>query len=445
MKRITEKISLFLPFILIVLFLLLFIYIVRTSLFERIEKDKYLFFEISFLLLLALVAEIGVVYFKQPSVILLLLLGIILSESFLETVWPFILQSFPVFPATIPKFVADENLIHIFSQVGAIFILLRIGLHVKFGEIFNLENGIVAFLGVVIPFVCGYFYAVFTGGDMLYGMFLGTALTATSVGITAALLKQFELLETKVAQVILGAAVIDDILGLTMLSFVSILSVNSGAIEFSMLLPMILSLIVFLVGGAIVGKLFVTNFIDKTAFDSKTLLLVFCFVFSYAHVAEYIGLSSIIGAFLAGIILNKSIHRTQVDERTSGLELIFAPMFFISIGMLINVHALMMFFVPIIVITVLAFISKIIGCGIGACLIKLRPIESLLVGIGMSPRGEVALIIGLLGLSKGILNSEQYSIIAAMAFLTTFFIPIMMHPLLKRIENDQRNTNTSKR
>lgn len=432
MRRISERLFPVVPVLVIGLFFLLLISIVRTSIFGEVDGGKHLFFEISFLLLIAMAAEIAVVYLKQPSVVLLLLLGVILSQSFLESVWPALAQLAPFLPKTVPHFITDEKVIDVFGQLGAIFILLKVGLHVKFGKIFNLENGLVALLGVVAPFIAGYFYATLTGGNAVYGMFLGAAFVATSVGITVALLKEFGLLNTRFAEVILGAAVIDDILGLLVLSFVSVFS--SGSADFAAVLPAVANTAIFLAGGVLAGNYFVRNFIDRNPFDSKNLLVILSFAFVYSYIAEYIGLSSIVGAFLAGIILNSSRHREDIDIGTRGMELIFAPIFFISLGMLVDVPALGKFLVPIIIITAIAIVSKLVGCGLGGLAIRLKPLESAIVGVGMVPRGEVALIVGLIGLTKGVIDSEQYTVIAAMAFLTALLMPFMMQPLLKKVE-----------
>ncbi len=431
MKKFGDRVAPIVLLIVLGLFALLVISIIRTSVFSYVEEEKHLFFEISFLLLLAMAAELAVVYLKQPSVVLLLIIGVLLSQSFAEMVWPAVTSIVPFFPKTIPHFITDEKLIQVFGQLGAIFILLKVGLHVKFGSIFNAENSIVALLGVVVPFAAGYAYAILSGADTVYGMFLGAALVATSVGITVALLKEYGLLKTKFGEVILGAAIIDDVLGLLVLSFVSVFSSQSA--DIGSILPIIGNTIVFLFGGVIAGRYFVRNFIDASHFDSKNLLTVLSFAFVYSYISEYIGLSSIVGAFLAGIILNRSRHRQEIDSRTQGVELIFAPIFFISIGMLVDVSAIFTLFVPILIVTAIAIASKFAGCWIGGLAIRLKPIESAIVGIGMSPRGEVALIVGLIGLTKGVLTQEQYTVIAAMSSLTAFLMPFMMQPLMKRV------------
>ena len=436
MRRIIERnIYPLIPLAIIGLFVFLAFTIIRASVFGAVDPEKHLFFEISFLLLLAMAAQTAVVYLKQPSVIILLLVGVLLSQSLMDAIWLQLSTLVPFFPKDVPRFITDNKMIQIFGQLGAIFILMKVGLHVKFGSIFNLQNSIVALLGVVLPFVAGYEYAVWNGGSVVYGMFLGAALAATSVGVTVALLKEFNLIKTKMAEVILGAAVIDDILGLLLLSFVSVFSSGSGG-DISGILPTIINTVIFLAGGVLAGNYFVSRVLDKNEFTSKSLLLALSFAFAYSYLAEYLGLSSIVGAFLAGIIMNRSRHLEKIDEKTEGLELVFAPIFFISLGMLVDVGAIGQFLVPILAITTIAIISKAIGCGLGGLAIGLKIKESVAVGIGMIPRGEVALIVGLIGLTRGVLDSGQYTIIASMAFLTAILMPVMMQPALRGIKHD---------
>ncbi|NYZ77136.1 cation:proton antiporter [Candidatus Micrarchaeota archaeon] len=161
------------------------------------------------------------------------------------------------------------------------------------------------------------------------------------------------------------------------------------------------------------------------------------FMLFFGYAAEIIGLSAIVGAFLAGIILNRSRHYEALEEKTYGLELIFMPIFFISLGMLVDVNALGVFFVPILVITAIAMVTKIIGCGAAALGAKLSFNESLIVGVGMMPRAEVALIIAAIGLSKGMLSAAEYSVISAMALLTAFIAPPLLVRLLEKSGKDK--------
>ncbi len=432
MKPISESISRIAPAVAIGLFAILFLSVLRTSIFVQTEGENHLFFEISLLLFIALIAKVTVAHLKEPSVMLLLLFGVLVSKSFLALIWPIAVQLVPLLPNNAPIFIPDQRTIQLFGQIGVLFILMRVGLWEKFGKVFNFKNGLVAFCGVVVPFTAGYLYASTTGGSSSYALFLGASLVATSVGLTIAMLKESGFLRARFAEVILGAAVIDDVLGLIVLSLVSVAS--SSSFDFWVIFQVLVNTLVFFIGGALAGREFIRKVIDTGELDSKKLLIMLSFVFSYAYIAEFIGLSGIVGAFLAGILLNGSKNLPKISEKTEVLELVFAPIFFVSLGMMVDVRALFIFFVPILVITVIAVVTKIIGCGLGSILIGLSRGEVALVGVGMIPRGEVALVVALIGLSRGAISQEQYTIIAAMAFLTAFLTPLIIRPLLSRVK-----------
>ena len=228
---------------------------------------------------------------------------------------------------------------------------------------------------------------------------------------------------------IMGAAIIDDILSLLILSLVINIPTSLDAAALEPFITVLVYAFIFLLGGSIVGKYFVEKKVNVLKINEKTLLYVLSFVFLYAYIAEFIGLSSIVGAFLAGVLLNYSKHAEEINRRTRSLELIFIPVFFISLGMLVDVGSVIQFFWPIIIISAIAVLTKLVGCGLGAHISKLTARDSVLVGFVMSPRGEVALIIAVFGLTSGALSIPEYSIISAMAFITTIIVP----PIFQRI------------
>ena len=418
------------PLLALFVFLLLVITILRASIFGDVAPEKHIYFEIVFLLLLAVLGELVVIYLKQPSVMILMVLGMLMSSSFLALEWG-VLKSLNlpfVLPATPPSILRFEEAIHIFAQLGAVILLFKVGLHSKFERIFALDNLIVAVSGVIVPFVIGYLYATTTGGNFAYSMFLGAALTATSVGVTVALLRELGLLQERFAQIIIGAAVIDDVLGLLVLSFV--INIAGGTDSLAPLALTFISAVVFLFGSIVFGDYFI-KYLDRKEMSPRRFLMVLALMLMYAYLAEFINLSAIVGAFIAGIILNRSRHIKDIEEKTYGLELLFMPIFFITLGILIDVNALYEFAVPILVITLLAVLGKLIACSGAALWAKLNPKEALLVGLGMIPRGEVALIVASIGLTTNVLTTAQYSIISAMALLTTFIVPPLLGHFLK--------------
>ncbi len=435
-EKTIEKATPLIGLLILGIFFLLTLSVIRTSVFGEVEGEKHIYFEIVFLLLLAVAGELLVTYTKQPSVMILMILGLFMSPSFLVLSWSFLHSlNLPfALPPDPPEILRLENILSVFAQLGAVILLFKVGMHNKIERIFAFDNLIVAIAGIVLPFAVGYIYASYAGGSFAYSMFVAAALTATSVGVTVAILKEFKLLNERFAEIIIGAAVLDDILGLLVLSFVINITGASGqeSIVASVLLTL-MTAFVFLFGSVIAGDYFV-RYLDRKEMSPKRFMLILAFVLFYAYFAEFIKLSAIVGAFMAGIILNKSKHHSEIEEKTYGLEMLFMPIFFISLGTLMDVNALAKFFMPILVLSVLAILTKLIGCGFAGLAAKLKPLEAAIVGFGMAPRGEVALIVASIGLSTKILDSSEYSIIATMALLTTLVTPPILQILIKKIQ-----------
>ena len=421
------------------------------------ENEK-IWFEISFILLAAISAEFLVVYVRQPAIMVLLILGVIISPSAVSTIYPYIASALSytlsILGITvpledyIPHLVPTEegSFISVFAKLGSILLLFGVGLHSEIGKIFNKRNFLVALAGIVVPFIGGYAYASMSdpGHSFAYAMFLGAALTATSVGVTVAVLQEFKVLEKEFAKVVLGAAVIDDILGLLVLSLVKNMPVSPG-LDVSTLYPFFTVLImaaVYVIGGIRLGQYIVKKFFDSTPPDGSkipnaTFLGILVYVLSYSYVAEIIGLSAIVGAFLAGVTLNYSKMIDRIVELFYPLEAFFTPIFFVSLGMFVDIGALAGSIVPILVITTIAVLTKVLSCGLVTKATGGSLKDSLIVGIGMVPRGEVALIIGFYGLTattaagNPILSNAEYAIIASMAFLTTVIIPPMLQKAME--------------
>ncbi|MFH0835152.1 MAG: cation:proton antiporter, partial [Candidatus Micrarchaeota archaeon] len=194
---------------------------------------------------------------------------------------------------------------------------------------------------------------------------------------------------------------------------------------------------IFVVGGIKLGEYVVRKYFDPSLKEGddmpKTMFLdILAYVMAYAYVAEFIGLSAIVGAFIAGITLNYSRLTSRLFELFYPLEALFVPVFFITLGMLVNIPALWHNLLPILAITALAMASKFIACGGAALATGMPAKDATIVGVGMSPRGEIALIIGLYGLTAGVLGETEYSIIASVAFLTTIGAPWLLKKAMNR-------------
>jgi Kef-type K+ transport system membrane component KefB len=428
--------------------LMLFLSVLRSSLFTEVNEDKKIWFELSFLLLAAISAEYLVNFFKQPLVMLLLLVGAIISPSAIDTFYPAFANGFnsifsalPIsLPAAAPHLVESNGLIMLFAKLGSILLLFKIGLHSETKKIFNSRNLIIAALGVIIPFLGGYLFAVLGGHDFYYAMFLGAALTATSVGVTVAVLEELRIMQSEMAQALLGAAVIDDVLALLVLSFVLNSPAGIDASSLSSLAPILASALVFLVGGIMLGRFVVVNYFDQVVGNEKSpkkgFLAMMMYLLFYAYVAEFIGLSAIVGAFVAGITMNYSKKTDRLFEMFYPLEALFTPIFFISLGLLVDITALAANLLPILALALVAIATKIIGCGAGAMLTGSKPRDAATIGIGMVPRGEIALIIGLYGLTAltpsgaPVLGAAEYATIASMAFITTIIAPLALSAMV---------------
>ncbi len=424
--------------------LLLFFSVLRASLFGDVPEEKRIWFELSFVLLAAIAAELLVVYFKQPSIILLLVVGAAISPSAVELAYPLFSQAVSfllatagisyALPKAIPHIVSTEGMVRIFAQLGAIILLFKIGLHSEIKEIFNAKNFVVGLLGVVVPFAAGFAYAEWAGHGFAYAMFLGAALTATSVGVTVAVLQEFKVLDRNFSKIILGAAVIDDILALLVLSLVEHVPETASMDSLSPFAIIIGTAFVFVAGGIALGKRIVVQLdkLGKGEVSNTVFLGILAYMLTYAYVAEFIGLSAIVGAFIAGITLNYSKFTSKLFELFYPLEALFTPVFFISLGMFINIPALWENWMAIAAITLIAIATKIVGCGLGALAAGASKQDALVVGLGMVPRGEIALIIGLVGLTATtasglpVLSNAEYSVIASMAFITTIATPFLL-------------------
>ncbi len=443
-RKVRRRIYPLAALLIIALVILLFLSVVRASLFKPVDEEKKIWFEVSFLLFAAILAELLIDYIKQPFVMSLLLLGVVLSPSFISLAWPAISQTLnsisansiiPLsMPTAPPSILSYDIVIKTLAQFGAIILLFKIGLHSEVRQIFTLKNFIVALLGIIVPFACGYLFGELSGYSSATSLFFGAALTATSVGVTVAILAEFHLLERDFAKLILGAAIIDDILGLLVLSFVSASEMQTLSLSsLAPILQICFTAFIFIVGGILLGRFIAENYIEarERNISNRTFLGIMAFMLAYAYVAEFIGLSAIVGAFIAGVTLNYSAFSKKIAESIFPLEALFTPIFFITLGMMVDVGALGAFLVPILLLTALALLTKLIGCGLAARLLGSSFNESVVVGIGMVPRGEIALIIALYGLTTGVLGSAEYTIITSMAFLTTLVTP----PLLQRTVN----------
>jgi Kef-type K+ transport system membrane component KefB len=339
---------------------------------------------------------------------------------------------------TVLGLVSYTEAVKVLAELGAIFMLFMIGLECNYKELFNIKNVSVAILGVVVPFAAGWGLASLFGYSTLEGLFIGTALTATSIAITARVLHEKGMLATPVAKTIIGAAVVDDILGLIALSIITSLSgeMNTSIIALKAGVALLFVLATVLLIKPINWLMHkIDDWATKEEMHQLPLFAAMCVAFGYAGIAQLIGMSSIVGAFLAGVTL-ESLHIKSYREGAVYFEMLFSAIFFVSLGIVADLASLSGAWLFAIAVIAVAVLTKLIGCFIPAKLAGHTWRESAAIGFGMVPRGEVAMIVGLIGITAGVIGQELYGVIILMAFVTTIITPALLNWSLSQKKED---------
>ena len=386
---------------------------------------------LSFLLALAVIiaaAKTGgyiSVRLNQPSVLGELLVGIILGPTVLN------MMQFDVLNGGGHGELVSET-IHFMSELGVILLMFVAGLELHIGEL--MKSGRVSALagsfGVFIPLGMGWGIATLFGAEMNEALFIGLALAATSVSISAQTLLELGVLRTRVGLAMLGSAVFDDILVLLLLSTIFIVAGGTGGIG-AIALTMG-KMLLFLIAATLIGQFVFPRAIRLAdqllnRFGLLAVALVFMLLFAWA--AEYMGgLASITGAFMAGLFMSQLPAKGRIEEGVLALAYgFFVPIFFINIGLGVNLTEISgNGWWLALTLTFVAVISKIFGAGLGAKLSHFSNLESLQLGIGMVSRGEVGLIVASFALANGLISDNLFSIVVFMVIVATLLTPPML-------------------
>jgi len=384
-------------------------------------------FQMSLLMFVALAGYLIAYRINQSAVVGIILAGIVVGPSLLGLV-------------TYTEFVSS------LGHLGAVVLLFTIGLHFNLKDIAHIKYFLIALFGIIVPWIAGFYLAKLFGYSLGASIFVGTALTATSIAITANVLKEMGKLQTEAAKAIIGAAIIDDILSLLALTISA--EIVSGALSLPLILVTILKAIAFLVIGLLLGSMVISKImirLDNTRFCGKYPESIFIFAimvaFLYSLVAELAGLSAIIGSFLAGVALTrvKLKHDVSFRKGAEHLQIIFASIFFISLGVLLDFHVVTLDLVWFIfILTIVALFTKFIGCGVPAKLQGINTRDSLIIGVGMIPRGEVAMIIALIGLNQNLIQQNTYAALVLMSLLTTIIPPLILRNWLFKVKSKKK-------
>ncbi|MDR2811719.1 MAG: cation:proton antiporter [Endomicrobium sp.] len=325
------------------------------------------------------------------------------------------------------------------SELGAVILLFEVGLSTDLKEFLKAGGWAisVAFIGVVIPYFLGYLVFLHFGFSITQSIFAGAVFTATSVGITARLFMDFKKLQTEEAKIVLGAAVIDDVIGLAILAIVLKL-VQDGTVTFGTVASMSGTAVLFLVLSVAAGILIVPTlfrFVSKMKQEHVIFVMgiVFCFVVS--AFATKVGLASIVGSFVAGLVLSTTNHSEEIRRDIKPIYAFFVPVFFVLMGTNVDISTFNLFvaanreiLILIAVLLVVAFIGKAVA---GFVVLK-KGINKFLIGVSMVPRGEVGLIFAGIGFKNNVFGSNEYSALVAVIMLTTFITPIILRYLLSK-------------
>lgn len=336
--------------------------------------------------------------------------------------------------------VEPDAALEVFAELGVVFLLFWVGLETKVSELREVGGTAlsVGLLGVVLPLAGGIGLGLALGEDTPTAVFIGAALVATSVGITSAVLIQLDVLRTRVARTILGAAIVDDVLALIILSVAVGLAAEGGVDVAGIAWVLLLSLGFvgfFALGGTRVARRWPQVF-KAPRFSESPLLPAVILCLGLAALAAEIGLAAIIGAFLAGLIVAETKEQHPVEDEIAPLYAFFPPFFFAFIGTELDLDALAD---PgalglLALVTVLAIATKFAGAWVGAR--SLGRTAAVAVGVGMVPRGEVGIIVAGIGSSTGVIDDELFAVIVGMSILTTLVVPPLLRMLL--VDRDDR-------
>lgn len=375
-----------------------------------------------FLLLLAVILAAAKVLGElaerigQPAVIGELLAGVLLGPSVVGFVDPTLLP------------------LHLFAEIGVVLLLFGIGLETDLNRLLRVGGAAftVAVVGVALPFVGGFAVARGLGLELLPSIVAGAALTATSVGITGRVLSDLGRLRSAEGQIVLGAAVIDDVIGLVILAVVSDLVAGTTPTAFGVLRTTAVAFgfvaAVLVVGRFVVPPLF--DLIARTGKENTLASMALALAFLLAVLASELGSALIVGAFAAGLVLAPTAHAHAIERGIVRLSNVFVPIFFVVVGAAVDVRTFGSRQVVLVglALTVVAIIGKVLA-GYAPVWVRAR---KTLIGVGMIPRGEVGLIFAQMGLTAGVLNAGTYSALMLMVLVTTFMAPPLLRALITR-------------
>mgnify|MGYP000204035938 CR=1 FL=1 len=399
------------------------------------ETYKYLL-DLAIILLCTKALGLATRKVQMPQVVGALLAGVLLGPAMLGIL-------------------TETSFIHNVAEIGVIVLMFCAGLETDIQELkaSGKASFVIALIGVIVPLIGGYATAMFFNRPdvitsdascsvFLQNIFIGVILTATSVSITVETLREMGKLSTDAGNAILGAAVIDDVLGIIALTIITTLGGQNGGGETPSIGLVLLKILLFFVFAIVVafvfGKLYY-KWTENAAPQRRygIMALAFCLLFAFA--SEYFfGVADITGAYVAGLAISVSPKIEYISKRVETVSYMFlSPIFFASIGLEVVLPKMTgKIIVFSVLLCIVAVLSKVIGCGLGAKLMRYTSKESLQIGVGMISRGEVALIVASKGMAVGLMSQDLYGPVIITVVITTIVTPI----LLKVVFNEKKDS-----
>jgi Na+:H+ antiporter len=332
--------------------------------------------------------------------------------------------------------VRESEVLHALAELGVLVLLFEVGLESDLAKLLKAgpQAVLVALVGVVVPFAAGFGLMHWLGHPGLVAVFVGATLTATSVGVTARVLADLGQLQDPAAAVVLGAAVVDDILGLLTLAVVTGVAatgrVSPGGIAFLGVKSLVFLVIAVLI--ALRRAPLLVGVIGRLQARGALVVASLVFALAAAAAAEWIGLAAIIGAFAAGLILSRTERHAQIEDRIKPVADVFVPIFFVTVGLKVDLSKLNPFAEGALLGLALALAVVAIGSKLVAGLAVYHPgTRRWPVGVGMVPRGEVGLIFAGAGLAAAVVAPDLYSALVVMVMITTFVAPAWLKALYR--------------
>jgi Kef-type K+ transport system membrane component KefB len=381
-------------------------------------------------------SAIGNKYFGFPAVIGELITGIVIGPYALGSV-PVL--GFTLIPHTATGFLAPVSSsvpipqsFYMFGQVGVIILLFFVGLNTDLQKFLKAikSSAFIAIGESVVPFLIGYLTVLWLFHSVLSALFMGAILTASSTGITARVLADMKKLNSSEGITIMTSTVIVDVISITLLAIVTGIAYSS--LNYSSLILILLKVIVFW-GIALLAGLKFSKYISRIIALFKDSLTQFAFVllilFLVVSGSEFLGLTVIVGAYAFGLALSKVANKEEISKNTENLANFFTPIFFVSMGMIVDVYSLTLGIIISIFILTIAIITKIFGAAFPAVLLGYDFKRSVIIGAGLMSMGEVALIIAGNAILYGLISNEIYSIAIFATIVTTIMAPILLSKL----------------